>query len=211
MSPAQQSALLKKHIPLAEKIACHMKGGLPGVRLDELIQSGMIGLWKAAQRYEPRHGASFETYAGIRIKGEIVDAVRIESLFPRNTHEKYSRISIDKEEVRELLTDDNEPGRILEQGELSSAIAEAIEQLPEREKKAITLYYRGELSLKEIGRQLGLSESGAYLVRRQAEKRIAKHLEHFYERNINKKSKRTHRSDPPHAGDLRDDAAHSSY
>ncbi len=47
----------------------------------------------------------------------------------------------------------------LEQTELNDALAEAIARLPEREKLVVTLYYYEELTLREIGEVLGVTES----------------------------------------------------
>ncbi|CAN0606581.1 unnamed protein product, partial [Ectocarpus sp. 12 AP-2014] len=63
------SRLVEEHAPLVKKIALHLMARLPAsVQLDDLMQAGMIGLLEAAQRYSSAKGATFETYAGIRIR-----------------------------------------------------------------------------------------------------------------------------------------------
>ena len=52
-----------------------------------------------------------------------------------------------------------EPGGELERGEVTELIGEAIAALPEREKLVVTLYYYEELTLREIGEVLGVTES----------------------------------------------------
>jgi RNA polymerase sigma factor for flagellar operon FliA len=52
-----------------------------------------------------------------------------------------------------------EPQSVLAQTELREALAEAIARLPEREKLVVTLYYYEELTLREIGEVLGVTES----------------------------------------------------
>jgi RNA polymerase sigma factor for flagellar operon FliA len=52
-----------------------------------------------------------------------------------------------------------DPGLSLEQTELKEALGEAIAHLPEREKLVVTLYYYEELTLREIGEVLGVTES----------------------------------------------------
>ena len=52
-----------------------------------------------------------------------------------------------------------DPEFSLEQTELNEALAEAIARLPEREKLVVTLYYYEELTLREIGEVLGVTES----------------------------------------------------
>jgi RNA polymerase sigma factor FliA len=52
-----------------------------------------------------------------------------------------------------------DPEFSLEQNELNEALGEAIARLPEREKLVVTLYYYEELTLREIGEVLGVTES----------------------------------------------------
>jgi RNA polymerase sigma factor FliA len=62
------------HSPLVKRIAHHLISRLPpSVQVDDLVQAGMIGLLEAARNYDPTQGASFETYAGIRIRGAMLD------------------------------------------------------------------------------------------------------------------------------------------
>ncbi|WP_156502398.1 sigma-70 family RNA polymerase sigma factor, partial [Oleiphilus sp. HI0067] len=79
--------LIVKHAPLVKRIAHHLMARLPSsVQVDDLIQAGMIGLLEAAQKYESDRGASFETYAGIRIRGAMMDEVRKGDWVPRSVH-----------------------------------------------------------------------------------------------------------------------------
>ncbi|MGV6859161.1 MAG: RNA polymerase sigma factor FliA [bacterium] len=78
-------ALAIKHTPLVKRIAYHLAAKLPDhVQIDDLIQAGMIGLIEASRHFDPSKGASFETYAGIRIRGAIIDEVRTSDWTPRS-------------------------------------------------------------------------------------------------------------------------------
>lgn len=80
---------VKVNMPLVKRIAYHLSGRLPNtVQIDDLIQSGMIGLIEASRNYDNRQGASFETYAGIRIRGAMIDEVRRNGWAPRSVHRK---------------------------------------------------------------------------------------------------------------------------
>lgn len=86
--------LIEKYAPLVKRIAHHLLARLPAsVLVDDLIQAGMIGLLEAARRYDSSKGASFETYAGIRIRGSIIDEVRRGDWTPRSVHRNGRRIS----------------------------------------------------------------------------------------------------------------------
>ncbi|OYV55628.1 MAG: RNA polymerase sigma factor FliA, partial [Legionella sp. 21-45-4] len=79
--------LIKTHALMVKRIAYHVLGRLPrSIQLDDLIQAGMVGLLEAAANYDETKGASFETYAGIRIKGHMLDEVRRNDWIPRSVY-----------------------------------------------------------------------------------------------------------------------------
>ncbi|NVD06181.1 RNA polymerase sigma factor FliA [Vibrio sp. JPW-9-11-11] len=86
-----QRAFLEKYSVLVKRIAHHLLGRLPpSVQVEDLIQAGMIGLLEAQKNYDGSKGASFETYAGIRIRGAMLDDIRRGDWVPRSVH-KYNR------------------------------------------------------------------------------------------------------------------------
>ncbi|MFT5721351.1 MAG: RNA polymerase sigma factor for flagellar operon FliA [Motiliproteus sp.] len=88
------AGLVERHAPLVKRIALHLLARLPSsVLANDLIQSGMVGLLEAARRYDPSKGASFETYAGIRIRGAIIDEVRKGDWTPRSVHRNSRRVA----------------------------------------------------------------------------------------------------------------------
>lgn len=87
-------AKVEEYAPLVKRVALHLKARLPAnVELDDLIQSGMIGLMDAVAHYEEGHGASFETYATIRIRGSMIDEMRQSDWAPRSVHQSSRLIS----------------------------------------------------------------------------------------------------------------------
>lgn len=95
-SAAQGNAsaqLVERHAPLVKRIAHHLLARLPSsVQVDDLIQAGLIGLLEASRNYDASKGASFETYAGIRIRGSMIDEVRRGDWVPRSVHRNSRRI-----------------------------------------------------------------------------------------------------------------------
>lgn len=221
---AASDNLIEQYAPLVKRIAQHLLARLPAsVMLDDLIQAGMIGLLEAAKKYDESKGASFETYAGIRIRGAIIDEVRRGDWTPRSVHRNSRRISetiqllegrlgravSDREIATEMaisvadyhaLLKDSADSRLFSLDELTgtdsdqapeqlsnaapsplqdtekqafaSALAQAIDNLPEREKLVLALYYDEELNLKEIGEVLGVSESRVSQIHSQAAHRL---------------------------------------
>ena len=89
-----KTALLEQHTVLVKRIAYHLLARLPAsVIVDDLIQSGMIGLLEAANNFDNTKGASFETFAGIRIRGAMLDEIRRGDWVPRSVHKNSRMIS----------------------------------------------------------------------------------------------------------------------
>lgn len=83
-----------QHAPLVKRIAYHLLSRLPdSVQVDDLIQAGMLGLLEAIKNYDASQGASFDTYAGIRIRGAMLDEVRRSDWTPRSVHKKSRMVS----------------------------------------------------------------------------------------------------------------------
>lgn len=63
---------------LVYKIAHTMQYGLTNslMDFDDLVSEGILGLMDAFNKYDPERGAKFSTYAGIRIRGRMMDAYR---------------------------------------------------------------------------------------------------------------------------------------
>lgn len=215
-----ERALVKQHSELVKRIAYHLAARLPSsVEVDDLIQSGMIGLLDAARHYDGSAGASFETYAGIRIRGAMVDELRAGDWAPRSVHKKvreaaettrrleqecgravrevdvaekmgisiddYRSIQADALQCQMLSLDvprgEDEPeawqvedlaaltpAQHLQNKEFQKALAEAIRTLPEKEQLVLSLYYREELNLREIGEVMSVTESRVCQVHGQA-------------------------------------------
>ncbi|MBD9416540.1 RNA polymerase sigma factor FliA [Pseudomonas sp. PDM16] len=89
-----QHQLIERYAPLVKRIAYHLLARLPAsVQVDDLMQAGMIGLLEASKKYDGTKGASFETYAGIRIRGAMLDEVRKGDWAPRSVHRNTRMVS----------------------------------------------------------------------------------------------------------------------
>lgn len=100
----EDNALIEEYAPLVKRIAHHLIGRLPAsVQLDDLIQSGMIGLIEAARNYDKNKGASFTTYAGIRIRGAMLDEIRKGDWAPRSVHRNTRKVAQAIHEVENAL------------------------------------------------------------------------------------------------------------
>jgi RNA polymerase sigma factor for flagellar operon FliA len=101
---ADKNQLLTDHMPLVKRLAHHMKAKLPpSVEVDDLVQAGMIGLLDAISRYEETHGAQFETYAVLRIRGAMLDELRNSDWLPRSMRQNMRKIEAAMNSLQQKL------------------------------------------------------------------------------------------------------------
>src|SRR5574344_1127143 len=106
-----------RHAPLVTRIAYHLLARLPAsVHADDLIHAGMIGLIEAAKNFDGSNGASFETFAGIRIRGAMLDEIRRGDWTPRSVHRNSRRISAAIKQI------ESEKGRDAEDSEVAAVL-----------------------------------------------------------------------------------------
>lgn len=108
-------AQIMQHAPLVKRIAYHLLSKLPdSVSVDDLIQAGMLGLLEALKNYDHSQGASFETYAGIRIRGSMLDEVRRSDWTPRSVHRKSRQVTEAIKEIESKTTQNATSSEIAE-------------------------------------------------------------------------------------------------
>lgn len=215
----REEELVSQYANLVRRIARHMLSRLPAsVHLDDLVQAGLIGLMEAVRLYDASQGASFETYATIRVRGAMLDELRRNDWSPRSLSQRLRRLSeatrqIESREGRSasaqevadqldvsldeyhqwvleasaqnffsldsLADDDGMPVQAadstygnVEGDRLRSHVVEAIGTLSEREQLVLSLYYDKEMTLKEIGDVLGVSESRVCQIHGEAAVRL---------------------------------------
>lgn len=181
------------------------------VDFEDLVSYGIFGLIDAIDKFNFARGVKFETYASLRIRGEIIDSIRKLDWVPRSLRQKSKqleqaytsmeselgrapteselaeKLNISISEIQDLikksslnmvvslddfLDQDNEmpminvvnsnsetPELLYEKQELKTILIDAINELNEKQRKVVSLYYFEELTLKEISLIMGVSES----------------------------------------------------
>ena len=123
--------LMTEYAPFVKKIAYHMITRLPSsVQLDDIVQTGMIGLFEAIKSYDMSKGASFETYARIRIQGSMLDEVRRCDWTPRSVYKKSRQIS---EAIQSI---ESEYGRDAKDSEVAEKLEVTLEEYYDMVKHA---------------------------------------------------------------------------
>lgn len=120
---AAQEKLIQVHAPLVKRIAHHLLGRLPqSVQFDDLIQAGMLGLLEAVKHYDDSKGAAFETYASIRIRGNMLDEVRRNDWVPRSVYRNARMVSAAVKQV------ENREGRDAKDHEVANELGVSLEE-----------------------------------------------------------------------------------
>jgi len=111
-----------RYAPLVKRIAHHLMSRLPSsVQLDDMMQAGMVGLLEASNSFDATKGASFETFAGIRIRGAMIDEIRRGDWVPRSVHKNTRMIA---QKIAEIEQD---TGRDARDSEVAEALGIEIE------------------------------------------------------------------------------------
>ena len=120
---SQAEQLVTAHVDLVRRIAHHLAARLPAsVQVEDLVQSGMVGLIEASRQFQQGQGATFATYAGIRIRGAMIDELRRADWTPRSVHRNTRRIAdaIQQVESRE--------GRAASDREIADALSVPLDE-----------------------------------------------------------------------------------
>ena len=113
----QPGEVIQQYAFLVKRIAHHLMARLPPtVQVDDLIQAGMLGLLDAARNFDASFGASFETHAGTRIRGAMLDEVRRNDWAPRSVHRKM------REAAEAIRVIENREGRAARDAEVAQAL-----------------------------------------------------------------------------------------
>lgn len=157
---------------------CHIYF-IAGADSEDVIQEGMIGLFKAIQSYSEDREASFRTYANVCINRQILTAIRNAS---RNKHAPLNNsISLDEggEESELLSVTDyaDEPENILMEKNLAELIWDAgSDVLSSFEKKVLEEYLRGEgypAIASKLGKNTKSIDNAMQRIRRKITAQIA--------------------------------------
>lgn len=231
--------LITQYSPLVRYVVGRL--GIPQTSLldaDDLISYGIIGLINAIDRFDPARGVRFEAFATARIRGAVIDQLRVLNWLPRSAvarvrqieaalaeleqrlgrpakeQEAAADIGVSIQRYRQMLLEmgivvlsldaplgslmqDDEatslsdliedsalpgPAQQVEHLEILEVLSSAVNRIPERERLLLSLYYREELTMKEISRLMNVSESRVCQLHMQAILRLRSAL-HLHQEN----------------------------
>lgn len=216
----KRDELIVQYIYLTRYVVGRVKVALPPTfSVEDISSYGVEGLIDAVEKYSPNKGARFETYALMRIRGNIIDKIRSQDFLPRSARKKIKDVKsvqedlkqrlgrqptsaeigevlgLEKEKVDQILSEDVtitslydkkgsseesieiidtiQDGRLSpeeksEEKDVKKELEIALKRLPERERMIMVLYYHENMTLKEIGDAIEVSESRVCQLHAQA-------------------------------------------
>ena len=222
---AERERLVFEGLDLVKVIARGIHRNLPAhVDLDDLIQTGSLGLIEAASKYSPGKNVPFSSYAKHRITGAILDKLRQLDWVSRNVRRRQKhlervrhelstelqrtpieseiaeRLGVDLKQLREAMFDmgrvhlistssppseheglvvcnlpsnaESRPDNICSKSQIRSILGVAMKTLPNRYQEVMSGYYAKEMTMKEIGRIMGINESRVSQIHKSALERM---------------------------------------
>ena len=216
-----RDTLIVQYIYLTRYVVGRVKVSLPPTfSVEDISSYGVEGLIDAIEKYTPDKGARFETYALMRIRGNIIDKIRSQDFLPRSARRKIKDVKQAQEQLRQkfgrpattlevadflgmepqrvdqILADDTTitsiydkkgsgddsmeiidtiqdshhltPHEAYEEKNVKSQLEAALKRLPERERMIMVLYYHENMTFKEIGEAVDISESRVCQIHAQA-------------------------------------------
>ena len=118
--------IVLEHTPLIRYIVSRIAVRLPShIDLDDLHNTGVIGLMDAIEKYDPEKNCKFKTYAEFRIKGAILDQLRSLDWVPRSIRQKSRKLERAYGEVEQRL------GRSASEDEVADSLVVHLEDAAE--------------------------------------------------------------------------------
>ncbi len=100
----EKEDLIRSYLPLVKKVVHRLSGRLPkDIDLQEMLNSGIIGLVDALEKFDPKHETNFSTYAQFRIRGAILDSFRSQDWLPRSLRFKSHKIEMAYHRIEQRL------------------------------------------------------------------------------------------------------------
>ena len=172
--------------------------------VEEMVNQGILAIIDSLDRFDPGHGVKFSTYAFTKVKGAIIDYVRKQDWLPRrvrhnairlnNVHKcvyevsgesifSYESLLVDGAQIGGLLWQsdnrDSDPESRVDAQELRQQLIEGIDALNEQERLVLSMYYYENLTMKEIGGILGVSEQRIGQINRKLIQKLRDKLERY--------------------------------
>lgn len=160
---------IAEHGAWARGIARSMMRKLPpSIDVEDMMQCALIGLWKAAERFDEEQGVPFQAWAHVFVQGECWMAVRRRS-YTEATHAELHDVHAGQTASLD---------EVIQQETLTRALGVAVTFLPagSREKRLVEAYCLCGMPMRDVAVAMGLSERTCVDIRLSALKMLREEL-----------------------------------
>jgi RNA polymerase sigma factor (sigma-70 family) len=167
-APVDPARAVEKLIPWVRSKATKLaaKVFVPGVDVDDLTQEGLLALYKAVRdRHDRSRGVGIMGYARLRVVGAMIDHLRAQGITSRSENlrmregEPAPRERVGLEIVLQMVAEESPDAGDGPRAEFVATIRRLCPDLPASTRSILAHYYVDGLTMKEVGVEVGLSES----------------------------------------------------
>ena len=188
--------MLEAHISLVHQVVAPIARRVPAnVLRDDLLAAGIFGLVDSLRKNGGDSGTGFEWYARTRIRGAVLDELRVQDRLTRRARDAVNAaaereenetdgitvVGLDELSVNEeqdfLASPELDPASTYEAKETLQILAQALDKLPEREREIVGMYYFEGATFKTISTKLKVSEPRVFQLHARALERLSLFIE----------------------------------
>lgn len=160
-----QTEAVKQYGLWIKREALLIRASMPWADTDDLIQWGTLALLEAMQRFDPARGRPLGVFARPRIRGAMLDSLRRDGNTARHVAQAPTLVA---ERTTGQSDTFDDPLNVVTRAVDKARLAEAVGALPERQQQVLQLIYVEGCNNREVAKILGVSDSYATRVRKQA-------------------------------------------
>ena len=177
LAQEKRNALVEANMGLAVHFASKFQAS--HMEYEDMVQEAYLGLMDAADRFDPKRGMKFSTYARWYILMRIMDAIHNRNEIVRTPRRRPSLIcgSLEKIGAEKWLEDENaDAGEVIDEADMVDAVRRCIKDLPVREEAIVIRMRHGinteRLTLAKVGDILGVSPERVRQIQNSGEEKL---------------------------------------
>ena len=184
----RRNARVEHHMRLVEPLARHY-AAKSGQDPDDLLQVGLMGLLRAAERYEGQREIPFSAFARPHIRGAILHylrdkaaIIRLPRALQNSDRDVGAGFNAATQQRRlvplndDLISQETDPTRELDRREHLRQLTQALQRLSRQERTALEQVILKGQSLRDVGNQTGVS---AMTIQRRVKRGLAQLRQHL--------------------------------
>ena len=164
--------VVEKHIQIAKQIAARLKRRYTWVAMEDLYSYSLLGLTMSANAFDPSRGVPFPNFAAQKGLFWAIDEMRKDGILRRKSSANMPRIVPFSEAVGSSVCDenwtpdveDNHSHTVQQSFEIHDLCVELLNRITKQERDLVILYYKKQLTFRQIAKIFEISESSVCLM-----------------------------------------------